>query len=370
MNDNNLNHSNEDNMRQPFLPEYKNSSVFLSMEGLPMSAKESFKNLSKTFETDIDASDPEKSRGLTLIKVLESRKKYGRNIITDTSQKRELKKLRGNFLNWFNLLLIIESLLSFLYKYLDEDHDDVDLVYAIFFLALIFLNCLMVFYQEHRFRSPETFREILPSSCKVIREGKSFKINTNELVPGDIVEIKAGGKIPADLRIITNHDIKIQQSDINGESDCIEASTKRVENNELEIQHIIYAGSKCLEGLGKGVVILTGDHTYLGRIAQSSAGESNEKNSIIQRQLNKIVMFVLCLDIITMIIATFVNIPMWKMKLGDYVSISFGNIPQALPLTTTLCLTIVARRLQKKKYSGQKTGLFGEFEFCFCSFLR
>ena len=313
------------------------------------SVTQSIANISNMYETDLNASDPDKSRGLSLIKVQEKKGK-GKNVITDTSHQREATKLLRNLWNWFNGLLLLEAILSFIAlgvtKYEEDKH--VYLVYGVFFLALIVLNCVFVFYQEHRFRSPDTFRHILPQKCKVIREGKCFQIDTQELVQGDIVKIRPGCQIPADLRIITNHDIKIQQSDINGESDFIEGSARKVENNELEMQHVIYAGSKCLEGYGKGVVTEIGDNTCLGKIAQSSCGVHRGKNRTIQNQLDKIALFVFGLNCFSMVLASLFNIYEWDMDFDDYVSISFGNIPQALALTTTLCLTIVARRLDLK----------------------
>ena len=85
------------------------------------------------------------------------------------------------------------------------------------------------------------------------------------------------------------------------------------------------------------------------KIAQSSCGVHKGKNRTIQNQLDKIALFVFGLDCFSMILASLFNIFDWDMDFDDYVSISFGSIPQALALTTTLCLTIVARRLDSRK---------------------
>ena len=274
-----------------------------------------------------------------------SNRENRQNVINIPRLKREMLKFLSTFANKFNFLLLVEGALSFagFSVTAKEEEKWVYFNYGMFFIGLIIINSLMVFYQEQRFQFVDTFQSILSQKCEILRQGKWVSIATQNLVEGDTVKIEAGSMIPADLRIISNHNIKIQQSDINGESDFIEVSTQP---NNPEKPNIVYAGSKCVEGKGKGAVLEIGNNTYLGDIAQISCGIHHEKKRTIQNQLDKIAMFVLGMNIFFMILATILN---RNMSFEEYISISFGNIPQALGLTTTLCLTIVARRLSFKK---------------------
>ena len=267
------------------------------------------------------------------------------NVITDPSLKREIVRFLSTFPNLFNFLLLVEGGLSFAGFGVTEKVEEkwVYFNYGMFFIGLIIINSLMIFYQEQRFQFVGTFQSILPQRCEIMREGTWVEIAAQDLVQGDTVKIVAGSMIPADLHIINNHNIKIQQSDINGESDFIEVSTQP---NNPEKPNIIYAGSKCVEGKGKGAVMEIGNNTYMGNIAQSSCELHHEKKRTIQKQLDKIAIFVLGLNCFFMILKTIFRT---KWSFEEFVSISFGNIPQALGLTTTLCLTIVARRLSFKK---------------------
>lgn len=115
------------------------------------------------------------------------------------------------------------------------------------------------------------FKHFLPENCNVIRNGQKKQISALKLVPGDIVEVKQGQKIPADLRIIFSNNLKVDNSSLTGET---EPQLRKVEctnpENPLETANLIFFGTLCTEGNGMGVVVTIGDHTIIGQIADAT----------------------------------------------------------------------------------------------------
>lgn len=306
--------------------------------------KESFRNFTLTYGTHLNFGEPEKSQGLPSLQVSESKARKSRNVIKSEGPIGPLSRSFWSVFNGFNGLLLLQGVLTLIHYGLKDkdDMDPVNLCYALFFFLSIVVNWLMMLYEEVSFGRQRNYNNLLPSRCKVKRDGDTFEISVADLVPGDLVLIETGCIIPADLRIFSCNEIKIQQSDINGEEDCIEGSARRVENDDLDLSHIIYAGSKCIEGSGMGLVIATGCDMRLGKIAKSA----RRKISQLPAQMNKLVVIIIALDIVVMLITVLVNLGDWDLELDDFLSISFGNVPQALFLTTTLCQIITAARLQ------------------------
>lgn len=110
-----------------------------------------------------------------------------------------------------------------------------------------------------------SFKNFLPQKCTVVRNGETKSIDAIKLTVGDIVYIKLGEKIPADLRILESNEMKVDNSPLTGETEpllrTLECSHP---DNYLETSNIAFFGTLCKEGTGKGVVICTGDRTTLG----------------------------------------------------------------------------------------------------------
>jgi len=110
-----------------------------------------------------------------------------------------------------------------------------------------------------------TFKNFLPQKTTVIRGGETKSIEAITLVPGDIVFIKAGEKIPADIRILESNEMKVDNSPLTGESEALLRTVECTHpDNYLETSNLAFFGTLCKEGQGKGVVIATGDRTTLG----------------------------------------------------------------------------------------------------------
>lgn len=115
---------------------------------------------------------------------------------------------------------------------------------------------------------------MIPANCNVIRHGQSRNASATELVPGDVVFVKMGDKIPADLFIFSaSHDLKVDNSSLTGESDPQLRTVSNNQKNPLEATNISFNGTMVVSGEGYGIVIATGDQTILGQIAGLTTSE-------------------------------------------------------------------------------------------------
>ncbi|KAJ2365749.1 hypothetical protein IW150_006133, partial [Coemansia sp. RSA 2607] len=199
---------------------------------------------------------------------------------------------------------------------------------------------------------------MLPSETMAMRNGQLKKILASELVQGDIVHVRGGDKVPADLRMIeTTWDLCFDRSMLTGESDTIVATVDHTDDNYLETRNIAVMGTHVTQGSGVGVVVATGDSTVMGRIAKMTASKKNER-TLLQIE---IIRFVIVVAILSLCIST-IPIIIWAawlrksfptfLLLSDALVNSGGVIvafvPEGLPICLTLTLTLIAKRMQRQ----------------------
>lgn len=137
----------------------------------------------------------------------------------------------------------------------------------------------------------EGFKNFLPQQCIVIRGGNKKSIPAEKLVPGDIVEVKMGDKIPADIRIIQSREMKVDNSALTGECDPLLRIVDCTSENPLETKNLAFFGTLCKEGSGKGLVISIGDRTVMGQIADLATGGATP-DTPLNRELKRFVIII------------------------------------------------------------------------------
>ena len=111
----------------------------------------------------------------------------------------------------------------------------------------------------------EGFKNFIPPQCKVIREGKVDQIQAAKLVVGDLVEVKLGDKIPADIRIVSSDEMKVDNSSLTGESEALLRTPQCTDPEKiLETKNVAFFGTLCTNGKGRGIVFNIGDNTIIG----------------------------------------------------------------------------------------------------------
>lgn len=185
----------------------------------------------------------------------------------------------------FALMQWVGAALCFLLYGLNQT-DISNLSLGILLIFIIFLTGTITFVQNAKSDSiMEGFKNFIPQTTKVFRNGKQQQIPSEKLVPGDIVEIKMGDRVPADLRILQSDEMKVDNSSLTGESDQLIRTNYCTDPEKiLETKNVAFFGTLCTSGKGKGVVFNIGKKTVIGQIAnlaeQAQPGETPLRKEI------------------------------------------------------------------------------------------
>ncbi|CAB1351137.1 unnamed protein product, partial [Coregonus sp. 'balchen'] len=191
---------------------------------------------------------------------------------------------------------------------------------------------------------------LCPQQALVIREGEKMQINAEEVVGGDLVEVKGGDRIPADLRIVSAHGCKVDNSSLTGESEPQSRSPDCTHDNPLETRNVAFFSTNCVEGTARGIVVCTGDRTVMGRIATLTSGLESGKTPIakeIEHFIHLITGVAVFLGITFFILAVCLGYS-WLEAVIFLIGIIVANVPEGLLATVTVCLTLTAKRMARK----------------------
>lgn len=255
--------------------------------------------------------------------------------------------------------MLTGSILVFIsWKPLGDPPQQSNLALAIVLLAVFFIQAIFNAWQDFSSsRVMDSITGMLPESCLVVRNGNQTQIPAAEVVPGDVLIIKAGIKLPADVRFIeVSSDAKFDRSILTGESMPIAGSTDSNEDNYLETRCIGMQGTHCVSGSGRGIVVATGDSTVFGKIAKLTSRPNNVKTTL-QKEIFRFVVIICSLAIMFIIIVIvvwaaflrpqhpdWINVPQLIVSI---VSVGIAFVPEGLPIALTASLTIVAGIMKK-----------------------
>ena len=235
---------------------------------------------------------------------------------------------------------------------------------------VIILTCYETFSQEAKSDSlMEKFRALVPEAASVIRDGVSKPLPAAELVPGDIIHLKAGDKIPADCRVIWAQSFKVDQASLTGESEAVDIHVESKSQIALESKNIIFNGSLCVDGTCIAVVIRTGDGTLIGKMVGLTA-DTGKSTSTLQADIVYFVrfltLFALAQAVLIFIVGLSKGYDPISVFINGFVIIMIGNVPQGLPTTITACLWIVAERMGQHNVFVKKLDIIETLGSCTC----
>ncbi len=288
--------------------------------------------------------DPE--RGLSEEEVRERKKTYGENKIPEKKSKSFLKILLNQFKEFLTIILLIATLISFL---LGETKD------AIAILLIVMINAILGSLQEYKAeKTLESLKSYVSPKTKVVRDGKIMEVNIEDLVPGDLVLIEEGEKIPADLRLIEANNLQVDESILTGESVPVRKDADFITQEDITLGDQInmgFRGTTVLAGKGKGVVVGTGLNTALGDIAKMLS-EMEEEPTPLQKELGRlgkqITYVILSLVAIFLFIGIIQRREFFDMFLTA-VSLAVAAIPEGLPTVITILLALGVQEMAKRK---------------------
>ncbi len=283
--------------------------------------------------------------GLTDKEVIERQTKFGFNVLKETKRRSPLHMILDQFKDFMVLVLIGSAVIS---GFLGEAEDTIAI------LLIVTMNAILGFIQEFRAeRAMEALRAMTLTKAKVLRSGTNKVINAQQLVPGDIVLLDAGDLVPADIRLVEAQQIKSDESPLTGESLPVEKITDPLIGDDLGLgdrRNVLHKGTLITYGRGAGVVVATGMHTEIGKIADllHSAGDVQTP---LQKRLSlfgrKIALFVLGLCFFIFIVGVLRGENLVLMFMTA-LSLAVAAIPEALPAVITVLLALGARRMINK----------------------
>ncbi len=275
----------------------------------------------------------------------------GRNILREAARFSLFRGLLGHFTHFLAILLWIAAGLSFAADFMKPGEGMATLGWAI--IGVILINAGFAFFQEYKAeRAVQALRRLLPEKAWVTRGGQSVEIARSEIVPGDVLILEEGERVPADARLIEATCMRVDNAALTGESKPKRRTAEAVEDGHwLDLPNLVFAGTTILSGHGHAVVFATGMRSEFGKIANlTSAVETGL--SPLQKEIIKVTRIVAVISLAMG--ASFFAIGLWT-GLGFWISAIFGigiivaNVPEGLLPTVTLSLAMSSQRMAKRK---------------------
>jgi magnesium-transporting ATPase (P-type) len=284
-------------------------------------------------------------RGLSTDDAHKRLEKYGPNQIEEVKRTPIYYRFLANLYQLLALLLWAASILAFI-------SGTPQLGFAI--IAVIIINAIFSFWQEYQAeKAVEALKKILPSTAKVIRNGKKEEILASELVPGDVIVLEEGDHISADGRLVEAFQMKVDSSTLTGESKPVRKSAESEEVDDetmVGMLNLIFAGTSVTSGSGRAVIFATGKNTEFNKIAALTQ-EVKDEPSPLQKELSRVTKIIAAAAILMGLILFIVNIFYVNLALSVAFIFSIGltvaNVPEGLLPTVTLALAASVQKMAK-----------------------
>lgn len=286
---------------------------------------------------------------------------FGPNRLTVKRKISALSIYIAQFKNTLTLILIASALLM-IFIYYFGGRDKSDLVEAGLILAIILMITILGFLQEYKAeKAIESLKKLLAYRAKVRRDGKEIEIDIVDLVPGDIVILEEGTKIPADMRLLEVFNMRVVEASLTGEAAPVTKSAEILSGIAQigDQTNMVFAGTAIASGRGIGVVVKTGDYTEIGKIAQDVA-ETEEGETPIEKRLGEIgkiigyVILGICTGVFIFVFffaKDFSNLPFLQKIIQSFiasVALAVAAIPESLPAVVTISLALGTQRMLRK----------------------
>ncbi|MFT2007959.1 cation-transporting P-type ATPase [Pontibacter sp. 13R65] len=293
----------------------------------------------------LDLMQVSADKGLSNEEVEKRVEAYGRNVMTPKKKQSAFVRFMLQFHQPLIYILLAATVVTiFLKEYIDS---------AVIF-AVVFINAIIGYIQESKaLEAIDALAKSMTAKAQVIRNGKKQNIDAQELVPGDIILMQSGDKFPADVRLIQQRDMKVDESALTGESVAVEKNTESVPADVVLGDRLClgFSSTVVTYGQGKGVVVATGDHTEVGKIQKSIASAQDLETPLTKKitEFSHLLLWVILgLSVVVFIIGL-----VRGESIGDNfmvaVALAVGAIPEGLPVAVTIMLALGVSKMAKRK---------------------
>ena len=289
------------------------------------------------------------SEGLSADDAAARLKQFGGNELSVSKDTLQIVKFLLQFKNFFAVLLIVGGALAMTAEKLDPGEGN--LYIAIALIAVVLLNAAFTYFQEYQSeRIMESFKDMLPSMITALRDGQPQEVPSASLVPGDVIILNEGDRVPADGRLIAAKELKVDNSSLTGESEPQLLDAGKSATSVLESPNMVFSGSLVQNGEGKVLLVETGMNTQIGSIVElTKATKATE--TPIHKELKYFIKVISFIAIFLGVSFFGVSVAIGNDVIGSLIfaiGIIVANVPEGLLPTVTLSLTMASRRMAQK----------------------
>jgi Ca2+-transporting ATPase len=277
--------------------------------------------------------------------------RYGENVFPSTPPPSLIRIFFRQFLNPLIYVLLVAAVVALLLQ---------DIKDAVFIGVILLLNAIIGTVQEFGAeKSAQALREMSAAHALVEREGEVFDVEATQVVPGDVVLLESGRKVPADLRLFSSHSLEIDESLLTGESLAVAKDHRSVLEVETALgdrMNVAFSGSLVTRGRARGLVVATGLRTELGKIAEAISGGSSGRPPLLIRMESFTTRIAVALVFVTALLGLVLLMrgQGWHEVLIFSTALAVAAIPEGLPVALTVALSIASRRMAKRNVLVRK----------------
>ena len=283
--------------------------------------------------------------GLDSAEAVNRYKRFGKNELKEAKKIPLWRKFIEQFYDFMVVVLLCAAIISL---FLGEFAD------AVTIFVIVFFNAILGFIQEYRAeKSMIALKKLSAPTAEVLRNGMNEKIVASKIVPGDIVLLNAGDKVPADCRLVQAQSLELEESMLTGESQTVKKNTEVLNEEKTVIadfNNMVYAGTTVVNGRGKGIVCYTGMYTEIGKIAGMLQCNQNEVTPLelrLEQLGKKLVIACLLICMVVVGIGIMKGEPFFIMCMSG-ISLAVAAIPEGLPAIVTVALALGVQRMIKR----------------------
>ncbi|HLC48356.1 MAG TPA: calcium-translocating P-type ATPase, SERCA-type [Candidatus Norongarragalinales archaeon] len=285
--------------------------------------------------------------------------KFGPNTLKERKKRSLLDMFIGEFKDFVILLLIAASIISAIASYFSPEPEYID---SIAIIAIVVINAIIGVYQEYKAgKAIEALRKLVTPKAKVLRMGAEIEIPTAGLVPGDIIILHEGDKVPADARLLEAHNLEIEEASLTGESEPSSKKADAVVPEKAVVndwRNMVFMSTLVTKGEARAVVCFTGADTQIGKIAdlvqtiEEEQTPLQEKLEALGKQLGKIAIAAVAMVFVVGVARAYLSVGLDFDKILSFfliaVSLAVAAIPEGLPAVVTISLAIGVQRMAKR----------------------
>jgi Ca2+-transporting ATPase len=294
----------------------------------------------------LDLLDTNLEHGLDVFEIKHRRERFGLNMLTPQKGKSPVIRFLMQFNNPLVIILLVASLVTAILK------DPLD---AIVIFGVVLINAIIGYIQESRAEQAiSALAKTMTTEATVVRSQKVARVPAAELVPGDIVQLQAGTRVPADLRLVISRDLQTTEAALTGESLPVAKDAKALVEHDAvlaERNNMAYASTYVTYGTATGVVVAIGDGSEVGRISQliSSAHELETPLTRKISQFSRVLLVaILVLSVVTFGVGVLRGQPLVDTLMAA-IALAVGAIPEGLPAALTVTLAIGVSRMARRR---------------------